>query len=208
LISQDVVIVAATVNAVAAVANVFAASWNAYNGFRSAKLSRQVAQDQRDARDAADQAQQFRSAVLEPAFLYVERMETEWLPIVASGLAAFQPRKGDASDLETARRVRALERTLIDEWNKASHTLQVGAKWWNPALLREIERAEESLHQTIARMIQVRISVNASRHRGLLAGRDARAELLKHSAAMLDLVHRYAREQRPAVAAATEKALS
>jgi hypothetical protein len=207
LISQDVVIVAATVNAVAAVANVLAASWNAYNGFRSANLNRQVAQEQRDARIAADQAQQFRSAVLEPTFVYVGRLETEWLPMVASELSKFQPRKGDASDLETARRVRILERNLRDVWSRASHKLQVGARWWNPALLREIERAEENLHQTISRMIQVRISANAAQNRGLLAARDARAELLKHSAAMLDLVHRYAREQRPAVASATQKQL-
>lgn len=205
--SQDVVIIAAAVTSAAAVANVLAASWNAYNGFRSAKVSRQVAQDQRDARAAADQAEQFRSAILDPAFLYVERLETEWLPIVVSELPKLKPRRGEASDRETVQRMRALERNLRDAWSRASHKLLVGARWWNPALLREIVRAEENLHQTISRTIQARISADPALHRGLAAARDPRAELLKHSAEMLDLIHRYARVQKSGGSPAIQKAL-
>ncbi|MBV9109085.1 MAG: hypothetical protein JO306_06750 [Gemmatimonadetes bacterium] len=203
MISQDVVIIAASVNAAAAVLNVCAASWNAYNGYRAAKLSRDVAQEQRDARVAADQLQRFRSAVLDPTFEYVERLESEWLPLIVAELPRILPRSGGAADLETVRRVKQLERNLQEAWDRASHKLQVGAGWWNPALLREIERAEETLQRTIARMLQARMSGDTPRNRGIRVISDPRAELLKHSSEILDLVHRYAREPRPATALAS-----
>lgn len=167
-----------------------AAAWNGYNAHRAASLTKELLAEQKEARSSTELRDEYRLAVMNPAFdIFVHRMDTEWATLMGASLQRLPSLKSSTNHQSSALEIRRLRRDLHALWDEASNRLIIGAKWWNPSLLRELRSAETDLEERVATLFEAAFdggNSNAHMKRGRLILQD-------HLGKIVDLVLRFSR---------------